>query len=309
MKILVTGGAGFIGSHIVDAYIEEGHEVIVVDDLSTGNQENLNPEARFYLLDIRSKEIEKLIQLERPDVINHQAAQISVPLSTQDPAFDAHVNVVGTINLLKAGADYGIKRFLFASTGGAIYGDTKGEIFSEDSPQRPESPYATSKLSAEKYIELISRGKFSYAILRYANVYGPRQIPHGEAGVVAIFSLRLIAGKPITIYTYPDMERGMVRDYVFVKDVAKANLLATFGDDNLVVNISTGRGTDTLTLLETLMKVSGRKVKYDFGPPRPGDIRYSILSYERARKSLGWTPEFSLEEGLKKTYNYFLNKY
>lgn len=309
MKILVTGGAGFIGSHIVDAYIEEGHEVIVVDDLSTGNPDNLNPEARFYLLDIRSREMERLIQLEKPDIINHQAAQISVPLSTQDPVFDAHVNILGTINLLKAGTNYGIKRFIFASTGGAIYGDSGGRVLSEESQPAPESPYATSKLSAEKYIELLSSGKFSYAILRYANVYGPRQIPHGEAGVVAIFSLKLIASKPITIYTYPDMERGMVRDYVFVKDVAKANLLATFGNDNLIVNISTGNGTDTLTLLETLMKIAGKKVKYDFGPPRPGDIRYSILSSERARKLLGWSPEFSLEEGLRKTYNYFLNRY
>lgn len=309
MKILVTGGAGFIGSHIVDAYIQEGHEVIVVDDLSTGNPDNINPAARFYLLDIRSKEMERLIQMEKPDIINHQAAQISVPLSTQDPAFDAHVNILGTINVLKAGADYGVKRFIFASTGGAIYGNSEGKVLSEETQPAPESPYATSKLAAEKYIELLSKGKFSYAILRYGNVYGPRQIPHGEAGVVAIFSLKIIAGEPITIYTYPDMKRGMVRDYVFVKDVAKANLLATFGDDNLTVNISTGKGTDTLALLETLMKVAGKKVRYRFDPPRPGDIRYSILSCESARKLLGWSPEFSLEEGLRKTYNYFLNRY
>ncbi len=308
MKILVTGGAGFIGSHIVDAYIEAGHRVIVVDDLSTGNPKNLNQEADFYLMDICSKEIYKLIELEKPEVINHQAAQISVPLSTRDPYFDAHVNILGTINILKAALKSGVRRFIFSSTGGAVYGNSGGEIFTEDSPENPESPYALSKLSSEGYIKLLSMGKFSYAILRYANVYGPRQIPHGEAGVVAIFSIGFIEEKPITIYTYDDMERGMVRDYVFVKDVAKANLLATLRDDNLQLNISTGEGTDTLSLLEKLMEVSGKKIPYNFAPPRPGDIRYSIISPERAKEKLGWVPETNLKEGLRTTFQYFLNR-
>jgi len=307
-KILVTGGAGFIGSHIVDAYVKQGNRVIVVDDLSTGKPENINPDAKFYLMDITGREVEKLIQLEKPDIINHQAAQISVPLSTKDPVFDASVNILGTVNLLRAAASNKVKRFIFASTGGAIYGDTGGKIVDEKFPENPESPYATSKLAAERYIKLFSKGKFSYAILRYANVYGPRQIPHGEAGVVAIFSLRLIEGEPITIYTYPDMERGMVRDYVFVKDIAKANILATESEKNFTVNISTGKGTDTQTLLEILMKVSGKKSKFNFGPPRPGDIRYSILSPELAGKILGWKAESPLEDGLKETFNYFLKR-
>jgi len=308
MKILVTGGAGFIGSHIVDAYIEAGHRVVVVDDLSTGNPENLNQEADFYLMDICSKEIHKLIELEKPEVINHQAAQISVPLSTRDPYFDAQVNILGTVNLLRAASESGVRRFIFSSTGGAVYGNSEGKIFTEDSPGRPESPYAISKLSSEGYIKLLSMGKFSYAILRYANVYGPRQIPHGEAGVVAIFSVGLMEGKPITIYTYDDMKKGMVRDYVFVKDVAKANLLATVKDDNLLLNISTGEGEDTLSLLEKLMEISGKKMPYNFGPPRPGDIRYSIISPERAKEMLGWVPETNLKEGLKATFQYFLNR-
>ncbi len=305
MKVLVTGGAGFIGSHIVEAYLQEGYEVIVVDNLSTGRIENLPAEVRFYLLDIKSREAAKLIRLEGPEVINHQAAQISVPLSTQDPAFDAKENILGTINLLTAAAEAGVRRFVFASTGGAIYGDTRGSKATESWPAAPESPYAQSKLSAEGYIRLLSKGKFSYAILRYSNVYGPRQIPHGEAGVVAIFSLALLEGKSVKVYTYPDMERGMVRDYVYVKDVARANILASSGRDNITVNISTGEGTPTLDLLEKLMKAAGKRVKYELAPPRPGDIRHSVLSPERARETLGWKAQTSLERGLKCTFDYF----
>ncbi len=305
MKVLVTGGAGFIGSHVAEAYLEEGHEVIVVDNLSTGKAENIPEGARFYLLDIKSPEAVRLIKLEKPAVINHQAAQISVPLSVQDPALDAGENILGTVNLLKAAGDAGVERFVFASTGGAIYGDTRGGKATEDWPPAPESPYAQSKLSAEGYIKLLSRGKFSYAVLRYSNVYGPRQIPHGEAGVVAIFSLALLEGREVKIYTYPEMERGMVRDYIYVKDVARANLLASSGKDDITVNISTGVGTPTLDLLENLMKVGGRRVEYRMAPPRPGDIKYSVLSPERAREVLGWKPQTSLEKGLKSTFDYF----
>ncbi len=305
MKVLVTGGAGFIGSHIVEAYLQEGYEVIVVDNLSTGRVENLPQEARFYLLDINSPEAARLIKLEKPQVINHQAAQISVPLSTQDPVYDARENILGTINLLAAAAEAGVQRFVFASTGGAIYGDTHGSKATEDQPPAPESPYAQSKLSAEGYIRLLSKGKFSYAILRYSNVYGPRQIPHGEAGVVAIFSLALLEGKSVKVYTYPDMKRGMVRDYVYVKDVARANILASSGSDNVTVNISTGEGTPTLDLLEKLMEVAGKRVEYELAPPRPGDIRYSVLSPDKAKEVLGWKAQTSLVKGLKCTFDYF----
>ena len=305
MKVLLTGGAGFIGSHVAEAYLEEGHEVIVVDNLSTGRAENLPSGVRFYLLDINSQEVRKLVSLEKPDIINHQAAQISVPLSVQDPVFDAKVNVLGTINLLEAAAEAGVKRFVFASTGGAIYGDTSGRVAREELPPNPESPYAQSKLGAEGYIKLLSKGRFSFAILRYSNVYGPRQIPHGEAGVVAIFSIALLEGKPVRIYTYPEMERGMVRDYVYVKDVARANVLASQGEDNVLVNISTGRPTTTLELLEKLMEVSGLRVDYEIAPPRPGDIRYSVLSPEKAREVLGWRPLTSLEKGLRCTFEFF----
>ncbi len=305
MKVLLTGGAGFIGSHVAEAYLEEGHEVIIVDNLSTGRVENIPEGARFYLMDVTSDEIKKLIELERPDIINHQAAQISVPLSVQDPTLDARINIMGTINLLHSAASFGVRRFVFASTGGAIYGDTGGRVVDETLPPNPESPYAQSKLSAEGYVKLLSRHRFSYAILRYSNVYGPRQIPHGEAGVVAIFSLALLQRKAVKVYTYPEMERGMVRDYVYVKDVARANILASSGEDNLLVNISTGIPTSTLELLEKLMEVSGIRADYEMGPPRPGDIRYSVLSPERARRYLGWRPQTSLEKGLKCTFEFF----
>ena len=306
MKILVTGGAGFIGSHVVDAYLEAGHEVVVVDDLSTGNPDNINPAAKFYLMDMASPQMRRLLELEKPDVVNHHAAQISVPQSVKEPDFDAKVNVVGTVNLLQGCVEAGVRRFIFISTGGAIYGETNRIPSDEDTPPNPASPYALSKLCGELYTKLFNlMHGLEYVILRYANVYGPRQIPHGEAGVVSIFIERILAGQPVSVYSYPDEPEGMIRDYVYVKDVAKANLLALEKGSGEVLNIGTGKGTRTLHLLQKIFQVAGREVPYRIEPPRPGDLRRSTLNVEKAKRVLGWEPAFSLEEGLRETFSYF----
>lgn len=310
MKILVTGGAGFIGSHVVDAYLEAGYKVIVLDDLSTGSPDNINPEAKFYLMDVASSEVKKLLELERPDVVNHHAAQISVPLSVKDPNLDAKINVVGTVNLLKASVEAGVKKFIFISTGGAIYGETDRIPSDEETPPNPASPYALSKLCGEHYVKLFYLlHKLNYVILRYGNVYGPRQIPHGEAGVVSIFIEKLLAGEKIFVYAYPDEPEGMIRDYVYVKDVARANLLALEKGDREIFNIGTGIGTRTLELLQKVFQAAGKKAPYEIGPPRPGDLRKSILNTEKARHLLGWQPQYSLEEGIKETYDYFYSRW
>ena len=305
MKILVTGGAGFIGSHIVDKYIEEGHSVVVIDNLYSGRIENLNPKAKFYPMDIRSKEIEIILEQEKIDVINHQAAQISVPESVKKPDFDADVNIKGVINLLMAAIKKGVKRFIFASTGGAIYGDTDYYPYTEDAIPFPLSPYAVSKLSAEYFIKYFSSSNdLKYVILRYANVYGPRQIPQGEAGVISIFMEKMKKDEEIIIYSFPDVYDGMIRDYVYVKDVAEANLLALEKGDFEEINISTCKETKTLDLFLIMKKILNSKSEYKIYPPRLGDIRRSCLRNEKAMHILGWKPKYPLEEGIKDMVKY-----
>ncbi|RLG28585.1 UDP-glucose 4-epimerase, partial [Methanosarcinales archaeon] len=227
MKILVTGGAGFIGSNVVDGYIREGHDVVVVDNLFTGKRENVNPKARFYKADIRSEEIREIIKEERPDVINHHAAQISVPESVRDPLFDADVNIKGILNLLESAVRYGVKKFIFISSGGAIYGEAEEFPTSESYEPRPLSPYAISKYCSEYYLSYYSHQYgLKFTTLRYANIYGPRQIPHGEAGVVAIFMNNILSGKKSVLYHFPEDKEGMIRDYCFVEDVVEANIKA-----------------------------------------------------------------------------------
>ena len=315
MKILVTGGAGFIGSHVVDAYIEAGHDVVVVDNLLTGNLKNLNPRAGFYLLDIRAKELEKVFEIERPDVVNHHAAQISVPLSVQEPAFDADINILGLINLLENSVRYKVKKFIFASTGGAIYGVTDNLPTPETEPPRPLSPYAISKLASEHYIMFYHHQYgLDYTILRYANVYGPRQIPHGEAGVVSIFITSILKDRVPTIYHYPDAPEGMTRDYCHVYDVARANLLALERASGMTLNIGTGIETTTEALYRGVLgalrgegvPVDGRFESPEKGPARPGDLPRSALLPDLAREHLGWEPEVGLEEGLRVTARYFI---
>jgi len=227
MKVLVTGGAGFIGSNVVDGIIKAGHQVLVVDNLYTGKRSNVNPEARFYELDIRARETAELIKRERPDIIDHHAAQISVPASVSDPVFDADINIKGLLNLLEAARKYEVGKFIFISSGGAIYGEASEYPTSEDYQPQPLSPYAVSKYSSEHYLEYYRHQYgLDYTTLRYANIYGPRQIPHGEAGVVAIFMDNLLKERQSTLNHFREDEKGMVRDYCYVGDVVKANLLA-----------------------------------------------------------------------------------
>jgi UDP-glucose 4-epimerase len=302
MKILVTGGAGFIGSHIVDAYVDHDHEVVVVDDLSTGRRENLNPRARFVQLDIREPAARDLVRQERPDVINHQAAQIDVRRSVADPVFDATVNIVGLVNLLEGARSAGVKRVLFASSGGAVYGDSEELPARETQPTAPISPYGVSKRAGELYLFYYHvNHQLPYVALRYANVYGPRQDPHGEAGVVAIFTKRLLGDEQPTI----NGDGKQTRDYVFVGDVAAANLAALDTDFVGPVNIGVGTETDVNTLFGMLREVLGSQVPAVHGAAKPGEQRRSVIDPTRARDVLGWEPKTPLAVGLQEVASFF----
>ncbi|NDY42653.1 NAD-dependent epimerase/dehydratase family protein [Dissulfurirhabdus thermomarina] len=316
MKILVTGGAGFIGSNVVDAYIEAGHDVVVVDDLSSGRPENLHPAARFHRADIRDDGIRRLFEQERPDVLNHHAAQISVPDSVRDPRRDAAVNVDGFLNLMEAARRTGVRKVIFISSGGAIYGEAQEYPTSEAAPPQPVSPYAITKAVAEQYLAFYrAQHGLDYTVLRYSNVYGPRQVPHGEAGVVAIFMDNLAAGRPSTLYHFPGEPDGMVRDYCYVGDVAEANLKALSVGGGAAFNIATGVGTRTRQLYETLFDLAAGLIpgldpalrRLETAPARPGDIRRSCLRIEKARDGLGWQPRTGLAEGLEKTLKWRLS--
>jgi UDP-glucose 4-epimerase len=307
MRILVTGGAGFIGSNVVDAYLAAGHQVIVVDDLSSGSRANLNARARWYQVDVRSDEIGRVIEAERPDVISHHAAQVSVRRSVDDPVTDAAINVSGALRLLEAARRHGVRRVVFASTGGAIYGEIASGLAGEDQPCRPMSPYAIAKLAVEHYLDFY-RATYGLEsiVLRYANVYGPRQDPHGEAGVVAIFARRILAGLAPTIYG--DGEQS--RDFVYVDDVVRANLAAlevvTTGDALPMFNVATGREVSVNTLWTELAAIARPRVRPVYEPTRPGDLRRSVLDPSRARGKLGWAPEVDLVDGIRRTWEWFV---
>jgi UDP-glucose 4-epimerase len=306
MKILVTGGSGFIGSHVANAYLAAGHQVVIVDDLSTGAIENLPKEATFYLMDIGSPEIEKVFQIEKPDVVNHHAAQMSVVVSVRDPRLDATVNSLGLLNVLEASWKTGVKKFIFISSGGAIYGEADEETIPEDHAPAPLSPYAIHKLLGEHYLRFygVQHG-LEWTALRYANVFGPRQNPHGEAGVVAIFINRLLRDEVPTINAFSDEPDGMARDYVYVEDVARASLLALDKAAGEPVNIASGRMVRTRELLAAICRIMGKELKYTRAGPRPGDLRRSCLDIAKAARVLGWKPSFSLEEGLARTVSFF----
>ncbi len=317
MKILVTGGAGFIGSNVVDAYIEAGHEVIVVDDLSSGKKENINPKAKFIECDIRSHEIRDIINGQSPDVINHHAAQISVPASVEDPLFDADVNIKGFLNVMEGVRAEGKGKVIFISSGGAIYGEAAEYPTTENYPPVPLSPYAVTKEVAEKYLRYYNHQfGIDYTVLRYANVYGPRQIPHGEAGVVAIFMDRLLEGKGCTINHFEDEARGMLRDYCYVGDIARANIAALTGGGLESCNIGTGTPTHTLDLFNAVYEAL-KEARPDTdstlanpatGAARLGDIRQSCLVVKKAREVLGWEPQVDIKEGIRKTLEWRLSK-
>jgi UDP-glucose 4-epimerase len=305
VKVLVTGGAGFIGSHVCDAFLRAGHEVIALDNLSSGKRENLDPRVRLAVMDIRSPEAAELIRSERPHALCHLAAQMDVRRSVEDPRFDAEANILGMLNLLEASRVAGVKKVIFSSTGGAIYGEQDVFPAPENHPTRPVSPYGVSKASGELYLGYYkAQYGLQYVALRYANVYGPRQNPHGEAGVVAIFSQRLVAGQPCTIFG----DGGQTRDFVFGPDVARANLLAFEKDYVGAINIGTGIETDINRLFAGLAEAAGSTQPVTHAPGKPGEQRRSCIDPSLAKKVLGWEPTVGLTEGLRKTVEFFRAK-
>lgn len=300
--ILVTGGAGFIGSHVVDLLVAHNYRVVAVDNLFTGSRRNLNPRAEFYLLDIRTPEMQRLIKDVQPRFICHLAAQVSVRLSVADPKEDASINILGSLNLLEAAVAAKVEKIIFSSTGGAIYGEQDYFPADEAHPLRPVCPYGVAKLAVEKYLEYFRlEHSLPYVALRYANVYGPRQDPYGEAGVVAIFSKKLLAGDPAVI----NGDGKQTRDFVYVRDVARANLLALTTDFCGALNIGTGLETDINELFHLLRQLAGSDQEEIHGPPKPGEQRRSVISSQLAAQVLGWQPTTPLLEGLRETVAFF----
>ena len=304
MKILVTGGAGFIASHIADKFIEEGHEVVILDDLSTGFEKNINPKAKFINLKIGDEKVSNLFEEENFDVVNHHAAQMDVRRSVIDPAFDANTNILGTINLLQNSVKHGVNKFMFASTGGAVYGEQENFPADENHPTVPVSPYGISKLSVEKYLYFyFNEHKLSYTILRYANIYGPRQNPFGEAGVVAIFSAKLLKGeRPIINGT-----GEQTRDYVFVVDVVNANILTLRDQESNIYNVGTGIETNVNELYNMLNEIVGKGQEEKHGPAAAGEQMRSVITSQKLFDKFNWKPSTKLIDGLKETVEFFKN--
>lgn len=302
MKIVVTGGAGFIASHIVDAYIERGHEVHVVDDFSTGQKSNLNPKATVHTVDIATRKAAKLIERVKPDVLSHHAAQMDVRHSVADPAFDARVNIIGFINLLEAGKNSGLKKVVFASSGGAVYGEQEIYPAPESHVTQPASPYGVSKRTGELYLSYYHQAfGIPYIALRYANVYGPRQSSKGEAGVVAIFLSLLLSKKTPII----NGDGRQTRDYVYVGDVVAANLAALDAPFIGPINIGTGVETDVVTIYKHLKEAVGSRIEAQHGPAKTGEQRRSCLDNRRAGEILGWRPQVALQQGLQNTATFY----
>ncbi|MZH01925.1 MAG: NAD-dependent epimerase/dehydratase family protein [Nitrospinae bacterium] len=302
MNILVTGGAGFIGSHITNAYIDAGHKVVVVDNLSSGERRFINTKAIFYPMDILDPEVETVLKKERIEVINHHAAQISVSESVLNPVFDANTNIIGTLKLLQFASSLNIKKFILASTGGAMYGDQKTFPASEDHPCQPVSPYGISKLCAEKYLNYFNKEHgLNTTVLRYSNVYGPHQNPHGEAGVVAIFCQLLVKDDEPIITG----DGKQTRDFISVRDVVQANLIALDPDCSGTFNVGTGKETNVNHLTQNLIKVSGKTASIKYGPARSGEQRRSVIDHRKIKNRYGWKPKVSLREGLLETYQFF----
>jgi len=301
LKILITGGAGFIGSNVAARYLAGGWDVAIVDDLSSGRRDNVPAAASFYELDIRDVELGEVMAAERPDVVSHHAAQMDVRISTTQPAFDADVNIIGSIKVIEAALAAGVRKLIFASTGGAIYGEPESIPVSEDTPARPISQYGCSKLAVERYLYLygVQRG-LDYVALRYPNVYGPGQDPHGEAGVTAIFALRMLAGKPCIIFG----DGTESRDYVFIDDVVAAHELAAGSDYRGVLCVGSARETTVPEIYEALSSLTGNKVEAVREPLRPGEIHRICISGAKAKEVLGWEPTVPFEEGLGRLVEY-----
>lgn len=304
MNILVTGGAGFIASHIVDALVEIGHHVSVIDNLSTGTRQNLNQNARFFEADITNTSLESIFNQIRPEIIIHHAAQIDVQTSIRKPSLDAQINIVGTLRLLEQCAVHGVRKFLYASSA-AVYGIPQTDRIAESHPVEPISGYGISKETPERYLKIYAElYGLDYTILRYANVYGIRQDPKGEGGVVSIFVDHLLAGKTPVIFG----DGEQTRDFIYVKDVAAANIAALTKGSRKTLNISSNHPTTVNELLELLCKQLQEPFCPVYGPSRSGDIRHSRLDHASAVKELGWRPQYGLEQGLMETLEYYRDR-
>ena len=296
-RVLVTGGAGFVGSHVVDGLLADGHDVLVVDNHSTATGANLPPGVEVADVDIADEALVRAAVAFRPDVITHLAAQSSVPVSVADPALDARANIMGGLNVVRAATESGCRQVVYTNTGGALYGEPDYLPCDEDHPIRPISPYALSKWTSECYFRMLLPDSVPLKVLRGANFYGPRQDPHGESGVVAIFLRRMLDGDPVRIFG--DGEN--TKDYVYVGDFVEAHRLAMAHAGSLTVNVGTGVGTSVNDIFRHLQSVTGHTAPPVYGDPRPGDVRHIALDSSRAKRLLGWTPKTSLLEGLAKT--------
>ena len=298
MRIALTGGAGFVGSHIAEAYLEAGHRVVVFDNLSTGRRANVPKGASLHEVDLHSREFERLLRELQPEVVNHHAAQASVKVSTGDPVRDLEANGGGTARVVSLAADIGVRKIIYSSSGGTVYGEPRSLPVTEAESIKPQSPYGLSKWVGEQYIHLFSQQHgIDYTILRYSNAFGPRQDPYGEAGVVAIFTARMLAGTPCTI----DGDGEQRKDYLYVGEVARANVLALNAGSHGTFNIGSGVGTSVNEIFSALQRATGYTIAPRNGPPRPGDVRNFWLNCSRAKEGLGWEPQVSFDEGIHRT--------
>ncbi len=302
MRILVTGGAGFVGSHVVEAYLADGHDVHVVDNFTTGHPSNLDPRATLHEMDIQSPEFEALFASLKPEVVNHHAAQASVKKSTHDPIQDLVQNAGGTANVARLCAEHGVSKMIYSSSGGTVYGEPLHLPLDESHPLAPVSPYGLSKLIGEEYLRLYQRTHgLNYTILRYSNAFGPRQDPNGEAGVVAIFTGRMLAQEACTI----DGDGEQRKDYIYVGDIARANVFALEKGHGETVNIGTGKGISVNEIFEALNAETGNEIPARSGPPRPGDVRNFWIDTSKAKDVLGWAPEVEFVDGIRMTVESF----
>ena len=308
MKVLVTGGAGFIGSHVVDCLVKKNYQVVVVDDLSTGRREHVNPAAKFFTLDIRDKQgLEKIFEREKPDVVNHHAAQVNLRRSVTEPVFDVEVNLLGSLNLIECSVKSGVKQFIYISTGGAVYGEPQHLPVREDHIIAPLSPYGINKHTVEHYLFVYGKDfGLPYTVLRYPNVYGPRQDPKGEAGVVAVFSKQMLTGETSSIFG----DGNKTRDYVYVTDIVEANILVVESScSGEAFNLGWGKEVKDIEIFNSVRKALGVKVEPIFEEKRPGEIDRICLNAQKIKRTLGWKPTVTLAKGISLATSYYKDYY